>query len=101
MKTLRALIVLFALAAPVALASWARADGPPPPKTDSEGFVPVAPNEQLAPGESIPGNRLVGVAYGVILGAMVVWIASVAVRARRVEDELAQLRARIEAAGKG
>ena len=97
MKTLRALLILCALGAPFAVLAE---DVPPPKQADSEGFVPVAPNEQLAPGETLPASRLVGTAYGVILGAMVVWIASVAIRARRVEEEVAQLKARIEG-GKG
>ncbi len=102
MTTLRALLLPLILLAPIA----ARADEAPPPpkeagaKADQEGFVPVQPNETLSPGESLPGNALVGAAYGFILAAMVVWIASVAVRGRRVEEELEALRARIERGGK-
>jgi hypothetical protein len=67
-----------------------------PPKQDSEGFVPVRQDEQLATSESLPANKLVGAAYGFILAAMVVWIASVAMRSRKVEEELADLRKKIE-----
>lgn len=66
------------------------------PKPDSEGFVPVSPNEQLAPGEVLPASRLVATAYGFILAALVVWVGSVAVRSRKVELELEQLRQKIE-----
>jgi hypothetical protein len=119
MTKLRASLFILVLAAPL----LARADEAPPPdapkadapkadapkadapkadapKPDKEGFVPVQPNETLSPSETLPGNGLVGAAYGFILAAMVVWIASVAVRARRVEEELEALRAKIERGAK-
>jgi hypothetical protein len=65
---------------------------------DKEGFVPVAPGENLA-GETLPGNRLVAIAYGAILAALIAWVASVAARSRKVEDELAALRDRLEKRG--
>jgi len=65
---------------------------------DKEGFVPVAAGENLA-GETLPGNRLVAIAYGAILVALIAWIASVAARSRKVEDELAALRERLEKRG--
>ena len=87
MNRLRALIITLCLLACVG----ARAQ-------DKEGFVPVAPGENLA-GESLPGNRLVAIAYGAILVALIAWMASVASRSRKVEEELAALRERLEKRG--
>jgi hypothetical protein len=67
-----------------------------PPKKDNEGFEPVN-GDMLQPGESIPASRLVGAAYGFICVAVVVWVASVARRARRLEDEVDELKKKITA----
>ena len=47
----------------------------------------------------IPASRLVAAAYGFICAAVVVWVASVARRARRLEDEVDELKKKIEARG--
>ena len=65
-------------------------------KKDSEGFEPVN-GDMLAPGETIPAARLVGAAYGFICVAVVVWVGSVARRARRLEDEVDELKKKIAA----
>jgi len=66
------------------------------PKKDNEGFEPVN-GDMMQPGESIPASRLVGGAYGFICAAVVVWVASVARRARRLEDEVDELKKKIQA----
>ncbi len=66
---------------------------------DKEGFVPVQEGEALGPGEVLPATGLVAGAYGFILGAMVIWVASVAARTRRVEEDVTALRAKIDRAG--
>ena len=111
MNRLRAALLLAALGAPLGAHADIVADAPKvdapkvdapkadAPKADKEGFVPVAPNEALSAGETLPASNLVGAAYGFILAAMVAWIASVAIRARRVEDELVELRKKIDAKG--
>ncbi len=68
------------------------------PKKDSEGFEPVN-GDMLQPGESIPASRLVAGAYGFICAAVVVWVASVARRARRLEDEVDELKKKLAARG--
>jgi hypothetical protein len=65
-----------------------------PPKSD-DGFVPVN-GDMMQQGETIPGNRLVAAAYGFICAALVVWVATVARRARRLEDEVDALRKKLE-----
>ena len=65
-------------------------------KKDNEGFEPVN-GDMMQPGESIPASRLVGGAYGFICAAVVVWVASVARRARRLEDEVDELKKKIQA----
>lgn len=122
MKTLRTLIVLIGLASPyLSLAdetppektsneikAEAKADAKPEAKAeakedlqaaakpDKEGYTAVMPGEQLGAGESLPAANLVGAAYGFILATLVAWVASVALRARKVEEELAALRAKID-----
>lgn len=68
------------------------------PKKDNEGFEPVN-GDMMQSGESIPAARLVGAAYGFIFAAVVVWVASVARRARRLEDEVAELEKKLAARG--
>lgn len=74
------------------------ASAQPAPSKDAEGFEPVN-GDMLQPGESIPAARLVGAAYGFIFAAVVVWVASVARRARRLEDEVAELGKKLAARG--
>ena len=66
------------------------------PKKDNEGFEPVN-GDMMQQGESIPASRLVGGAYGFICAAVVVWVASVARRARRLEDEVDELKKKLAA----
>jgi hypothetical protein len=65
------------------------------PKKDAEGFEKVD-SSMMAPGESIPADRLVAAAYGFIFGAVVVYAATVAARTRRVEEEMDELRRKLE-----
>ena len=60
-----------------------------------DGFVPVN-GDMLQQGETIPGNRLVAAAYGFICVAMLVWVATVARRSRRLEDEVESLKRKLE-----
>lgn len=71
--------------------AWAEPSAPPA----SDGWQQVD-GSMLARGESIPASRLVGAAYGFIFVAMVVWVASVARRARRLEDEVAVLEKKLK-----
>ena len=68
------------------------------PQKDNEGFEPVN-GDMMQQGESIPASRLVGGAYGFICAAVVVWVASVARRARRLEDEVDELKKKLAARG--
>jgi hypothetical protein len=104
MSRLRLCLVVLALAAPLGAAHAQPAAPPPPaaaepPKADAEGFEPVKPGEQLGSGETLPASWLVAGAYGFILAVLVGWVGSVAIRSRKLEEEMASLRARIE--GKG
>jgi hypothetical protein len=67
-----------------------------PPQKDAEGFEPVN-GDMMQPGESLPASRLVGLAYGFIFAAVTVWVASVARRARRLEDEVDELKKKLQA----
>jgi hypothetical protein len=67
-----------------------------PPQKDTEGFEPVNGDMMQKTGESIPASRLVGAAYGFICAAVVVWVASVARRARRLEDEVDELKKKLQ-----
>ena len=68
----------------------------PAPKQGGEGWEAVN-GDMMQPGESIPASRLVGAAYGFICAAVVVWVASVARRARRLEDEVDELKKKLQA----
>jgi len=68
------------------------------PKKDNEGFEPVN-GDMMQSGESIPASRLVGAAYGFICVAVIVWVASVARRARRLEGEVDELKKKLQARG--
>jgi hypothetical protein len=98
---LRHLLLAFGMMAALAFSASARADEPASPeapiakRADGEGFVPVKPGEVLQPGEVIPASRLVGIAYGVILAALMAFVGSLAARSRTVEDEVAKLREQI------
>jgi hypothetical protein len=65
------------------------------PKPDGEGWEKVDGNMMQA-GESIPASRLVSIAYGFIFAAVAVFAVSIAVRTRRVEDEMDELRRRLD-----
>ena len=73
----------------------ALAQQPQPPQKDAEGFVPVN-GDMMQKGESIPASRLVGLAYGFIFAAVLVWVGSVALRSRRVEEEMEALKRKLE-----
>jgi len=68
------------------------------PTKSNDGYEPVN-GDMLQPGESIPASRLVAGAYGFICAAMIVYVASVARRARRLEDEVDALKKKIQARG--
>ena len=68
------------------------------PQKDAEGFEQVN-GDMMQPGESIPASRLVAGAYGFICAAVVVWVATVARRARRLEDEVDELKKKLAARG--
>lgn len=99
MRRLIALVIL-ALAlggGGLALAATAPAAPPAAPSAAGDGWQPVD-GDMMAKGETIPAARLVGAAYGFIFAAVVVWVASVARRARRLEDEVAALQKKLDAA---
>ena len=73
----------------------ALAQQPSQPQKDAEGFVPVN-GDMMQKGESIPASRLVGLAYGFIFAAVLVWVASVARRSRRVEEDMDALKRKLE-----
>ena len=68
-----------------------------PPKQD-DGWQQVD-GSMMAKGETIPAARLVGLAYGFIFAAVVVWVASVAQRSRRLEDEVDAFKRKLESRG--
>ncbi len=80
------LVLLFALAAQAQ------------PQKDNEGFEKVD-SDSMVRGEAIPASRLVALAYGIIFAAVVVWVGSVASRTRRVEDEVEELKRRLQSKG--
>ena len=78
-------IVLFA-AAPLSAQQQ-----PPPKPAAQDAFVPVdAPNNQ----ETIPAQRLVGIAYGLIWVLLLGYVWSVRSRLARVEREMEALNRR-------
>ncbi len=81
-----------ALALGIAGAAWGQ------PAKDPEGYEPVS-GDMVGKDESIPAARLVGAAYGVIFAAVLVYVASVAARARRVEEEVEALKRKLERKG--
>lgn len=64
-------------------------------KKDNEGFEPVN-GDMMQPGESIPASRLVALAYGFIFAVVLVYVASVARRSRRVEEEMDELKRKLQ-----
>jgi hypothetical protein len=70
----------------------------PAPKKSNEGWEQVN-GDMMQPGESIPASRLVAGAYGFICAAVVVWVFTVARRARRLEDEVDELKKKLAARG--
>ena len=89
--TMHKLIALLALL--FCLVGISRADEPP--KKDEQGFEPVSA-DMMDKSESTPANKLVGAAYGFIFAAVVVWVATVVTRTRRVEEELDTLRRKLD-----
>jgi hypothetical protein len=84
---MKTLLVLLALSAP----AFAQA----PPKQDADGYEKVD-GSMTAPGESIPAANLVAGAYGFIFAAVTVYAASIAARSRRVEEEMDELKRKLE-----
>jgi hypothetical protein len=64
------------------------------PKKDDDGFEAVN-GDMMQPGETIPASRLVAAAYGFIFVAVLVWVASVAQRSRKLEEEVEALKKKI------
>jgi hypothetical protein len=64
------------------------------PKKDDDGFEAVN-GDMAQQGESIPASRLVGAAYGFIFVAVLVWVATVAQRSRKLEDEVEALKKKL------
>jgi len=96
MKSLATLVLLFALAAP--LAAQQPAPGPaqgPPPKTPAaqDGFVPV--DAPVTGQDAIPAPRLVAIAYGFIWVVIFGYVWSVKSRLSRVERELETVSRRV------
>ena len=85
-------MLLVALPLLLPMASHAAGAGP-----DNEGFVPLAPGEQLQPGESIPASRLVASAYGFIFGVTLLYVVLLARRAQKNDEELLALTERLKA----
>jgi hypothetical protein len=85
---MKKLILSLALLAP--LGAFAQE----PPK-DAEGFQKVD-GSMMAPGETIPADKLVAGAYGFIFASVVVYAASIAARTRRVEEEMDELKRKLE-----
>lgn len=83
---LRLFLLLIALGGP----AFAQA----PPK-DPEGFEPVD-GSMMQTGESLPASRLVATAYGLIFAYVTFYAVSVALRTRKVEQELDELRRRLD-----
>ena len=64
------------------------------PKKDDDGFEAVN-GDMMQQGETIPASRLVAAAYGFIFVAVLVWVASVAQRSRKLEEEVEALKKKI------
>jgi hypothetical protein len=77
----------------------AAAQEPPKPPSDEQGWEKVN-GDMMQQGESIPASKLVAGAYGFIFAAVVVFVASVTMRSRRVEEEMDSLRRKLESKGK-
>jgi hypothetical protein len=91
MVMLATMLLGLALGGGAALAQGTPAS--PTVKAD-DGFVPVN-GDMMQQGETIPGNKLVAAAYGFISVALLVWVASVAMRARKLEDEVEELKRKL------
>ena len=89
MWIVRALALVAALAAPVALD--ARQATQPPASQD--GFVPV---DQLPSEEALPAAPLVAAAYAVAWLAVLIYLWSIWQRLAKVDRELAEVARRIE-----
>ncbi|HEY2432446.1 MAG TPA: CcmD family protein [Vicinamibacterales bacterium] len=80
-RNLLAALLLLTLAAP----AFAQAQPPPKPAAQDE-FVPV--NAPINPQDTIPAQRLVGIAYGFIWVVLLGYVWSVRSRLTRVEQEI-------------
>jgi hypothetical protein len=66
------------------------------PAKDSEGFEAVDGSMMAKTGESIPASKLVAAAYGFIFFAVLGYVASVTLRVRQVEDELDEIKRKLD-----
>jgi hypothetical protein len=83
-------------AAPAAASQPAALTAPGAAAPTDPGFKPLAPGESAAPPDSISASDLVTVAYSLIWLAVVVFLVGLWRRNRRLGDEVAALRARLE-----
>ena len=88
-KSLRAVLIAFALVAAPAIAT-----AQPPAQ---EGFVPV---EHLPGREEMPAAPLVAAAYGIAWAAVLIYLFSIWRRLATVEREMAEVSRRVEARGR-
>ena len=65
----------------------------------ADGYQPVKA-DMMERGESIPASNLVGGAYGFIFASVLVWVATVVSRQRRVEADMQELERKLSAKGK-
>jgi hypothetical protein len=93
-KLLQALVLAL-----LALTAVSPARAQPERKPDAEGFEPVD-GSMMQKGESIQASKLVAGAYGFIFAAVIVYAATVAARARRVENELDEIKRKLDAKGR-
>ena len=86
MKSIRLLLIVLVLVAASPLSAQQQ---PPPKPAAQDAFVPVdVPNNQQ---ETIPAQRLVGIAYGLIWVLLLGYVWSVRSRLARVEREMEAL----------
>lgn len=92
---MRTMVVALCLASGgAALAQSPPTSAPAAAAKDAEGFEQVN-GDMMQSGETIPGNRMVGLAYGFICVALIAYVVSVARRARKLEDEVDALKKKL------
>jgi CcmD family protein len=98
MKLLSTLALILVLAAPIA--AWQppsppAASAPKAPQAAQDEFVPV--NAPISPEDTIPAQRLVGIAYGFIWVVVFAYVWSVRSRLSKVERDLDAVSRRVPA----